>query len=175
MSKVKNAVLSANQVLMMIGYYQNGKYTCTPITIKIRPSPCFMDQQKRLRFSTMDVEKICFEVDPEHFSDAENDLKTRFGDGWKLVICECIRSIMSGLDLNEFPNRANEYTKPDSVSWTDRKPKVHNNQVYPTIIGVDTLLVWVPPKNGELFDDEDYIEVDCIPVYGYTDQPEFEF
>ena len=47
--------------------------------------------------------------------------------------------------------------------------------VQATIIGVDTLLVWVPPKNGELFDDEDYIEVDCIPVYGYTDQPEFDF
>ena len=175
MARVKNAILTAESVLMMCGYYINGKYSHVGISFKIKPTSCFIDQCHRLRFSVVNLNDFDFEVDPDHFDNAESDLKTRFGDSWKSVIAQSVKQIMSGLDLVEIEGKPNEYTKPETgFVWTERAPKVWNNQFFPKIIGTTSLLVWVP-NNGELFDDNISFEVDCIPVYGETDQPEFDF
>jgi len=172
MSRVRLAVLDIYTGLITIGYYLNGKFDQTFISLKHCKCPAFVDTEKRLRFSSSDINEMTLEIEDSHFEGYDKELEKRFGNNWKNVIVQSIKTICSGLILEEIAGFPNTFTKPKGLVWTDIKPKIMNNQVFPKMIGTGEFQVWIP-GNGDLF-DESSIEVDCIPVYD-DDDPQLKF
>lgn len=174
MSRVRLAVLDIHSGLIMIGYYLGGKFAHTFVSIKHCKCPAFVDTEKRLRFSNSDINEMTLEIEDAHFEGYDKELEKRFGDNWKNVIIQSIKTICSGIILEDIPGWPNTFTKSKGLVWTDITPKIMNNQVFPKMIGTGEFRVWVP-GNGDLF-DESTVEVECMSVYTDDEKdPQLQF